>query len=115
MWSISKRVLERMVVVGLVLGVCWGCAHREKGESALQAADFGFFLGRIVAVNADLGFVIVDATNAFAIPEGERAEVRREQQLVGEVRFDRQRAGQFAAANVVRGDLQRGDEVYYRR
>ncbi len=87
----------------------------KKTPPAIQRADLGLYLGSVVAVNEDHGFVIVDASNAYAIPAGRKATLRREGGEVGEVEFAKERTGQFAAANITKGDARQGDEVYLPR
>jgi len=109
--------MRRLVLFTLLLPLLAACSNplKEKLESEVQRPDTGLFLGAVVAVNADHHFVIVDATNAYAIPAGGRAKLRRDNREVGEIEFEKERSGQFAAARIIKGEPAKGDEVYYYR
>lgn len=108
----GMRVLAFFMMI-LVAGCGSFGAKEEIAE--VQPLDTGIYLGTVAAINPDFQFVIVDATNAFAIPEGREAIVRRDNIKIGEVEFEKERTGQFAAARILEGDIQKGDEVYLDR
>jgi len=99
----------------IVLLTGCGTLMPQDEIAEVEPMDPGLFLGTVVAINPDFHFVIVDASNAFAIPEGQKAAVRRDTLEIGRVEFEKERTGQFAAARILEGELQKGDRIYLKR
>jgi hypothetical protein len=68
-------------------------------------------LGKIVLVNAGLRYVVIDVGVAGVPKVGERMQVFRGDERVGEVRISKESSGSDIAADIILGELQVGDQV----
>lgn len=81
----------------------------SEAESELPIEVHGAYVGEIVRVNAADRYVVVRCRR---LPrEGEEARVERGQWQKGRIRFTQPMRAPFATADIVRGEIDPGDQV----
>ena len=114
----------RVAAVGLVLGmITAGCADTGRTNTARPAArpqpsdmepapsQFGPGPARIVSVNPELRFVVIDFSSRVMPPVGTRLNVYRGDKNTGAVQITEPVRAQLATADIVQGDVRIGDEA----
>jgi len=122
--SLPSPAARRIAAVGfaaaaLVMG-CLGCAmtvpprataqpdnlHPEPSPSELETTA-----ARIVSLNSEQGFVVIDFASGVVPAVGTRVNVYRSGKQVGVVRITEPVRSQFATADILEGEVHVGDEV----
>jgi len=91
-----------------VLGVAWG-ASSETNETAAKPVLFEITIGRVLHVNTNYNYVILQC-GSLPSP-GEEAKVCRRDAVVGRVKISGSDRFPFVAADVIDGQPQEGDSV----
>ena len=100
-------------LLAAALGLAAGCGQSARpGEGPGESAPPPRYLGRVAAVNEELGYVIVEGRHLPAA--GDRAILLRDGAEAAVVRFTGRTRGTFAAADVTEGTPRIGDEVVRR-
>ena len=107
-----QAILPAGMVGVLLLGLS-GCASSGDPSRSSPAAgldgESGGAMGKVLFVNRDLQYVIVQGRNLPTNPE--KAKVYRDAFEVGTVQFDGSPQPPFAAADIETGEIKVGDRV----
>lgn len=111
----------------ILIGLCAGCSHlkpKHPHEAAgktkstqpapIAVVPVEFPSGKIVSVNAELRYVVVDFGVGRAPTANEHLDIYRQSQKVGELKISQQSRSNLFAADIVAGDARVGDEVKVR-
>jgi hypothetical protein len=109
---------------GLVLAAASvGCLGRGMTASSRPAtgpeprrmepapSQFGPAPAKIVSVNPELKFVVIDFSSRVMPPVGTRLSVHRGDKKIGEVRISEPVRARLATADIVEGEVHAGDEA----
>jgi hypothetical protein len=86
-------------------------ATRKGPPDGPRVTSIQMLSGRVVLVNQTLRYVVVDFGVGQLPAPGQRLEVWREGNKVGEVRISGQARAGNVAADILQGDARQGDEV----
>ena len=119
-----RRCLKASQVLGVIVIGCGviGCAHgpsparkaapNPKPDEAQGAPfQFGAAPARIVSINAQYRFVVVDFSSCSLPPLGTKLQVYRNERRVGAIQITEPVRAQFATADILEGDLRVGDQT----
>jgi len=107
----------------MLAAVVWGCssprakttsrapAPAKPGHVAAAASQVGPVPAKIVSVNPELKFVVIDFSTGTMPPIGTRLSVYRGEKEVGVVRVTEPARAQLATADIVEGEARVGDEA----
>ena len=120
-WRRRRKTLHLLGLMALGCGVI-GCAHGpSRAEKAApnpkpdetQVAPFQFSAApaRIVSINAQYRFVVINFSSRTLPSLGTKLPVYRDDQRVGMIQLTEPVRAQFATADILEGDLRAGDEV----
>ena len=119
----SPAVRRAIAVGGAAMVLVSGClgsgtiaparTATKPGNSGLKPspAQFGPAAAKIVSVNSDLGFVVVDFASRPMPTPGTRISVYRGDKRVGAVRITEPVHAPLATADIVDGEVRMGDEA----
>jgi hypothetical protein len=109
-------MFKRLLLLSSLLVSVPGCALFQGGkEEPAPTAETQNFLGSISMVNEDGRFVLVDF-GGFAAPQpGAEVEVRRDGETVATLKVGEEMRRPFAAADIVDGTPQTGDDVWSKK
>jgi hypothetical protein len=97
-----------MTLAVVVVGAAWGVAA-EPGESAAKPVLVELTIGRVLHVNTNYSYVILQC-GSLPSP-GEEAKVCRGNAVVARLKIDSSDRFPFVAADVIEGQPQEGDSV----
>jgi len=83
----------------------------EPGHVAPVPTQFGPAPAKIVSVNSELGFVVIDFSGRVMPPVGTRLSVYRGDKNIGAVRITEPVRAMLATADIVQGEVRVGDEA----
>ena len=109
----------------LALGICFilaGCSHTKPGDAKSGAvnksgpvvptsAPSNAVVGKVARVNTELRFVVVDFSLKPLPPIGNKMNIYRNGQKVGELKIAGPSDGGNIAADLILGQTQPGDTV----
>ncbi|HUJ10008.1 MAG TPA: hypothetical protein VL171_08280 [Verrucomicrobiae bacterium] len=123
----NKRFARRLSTMAacLVLGLAVaGCMAMDKTRSSSSAAiqpppsevkpapsQFGAGPAKIVSVNPELKFVVVDFSSRVMPPVGTRLNVYRGDKVAGTIQLTEPVRAQLATADILQGEVRVGDEA----
>ena len=119
----SPAVRHAIAVSGAAMVLVSGClgsgtiaparTAAKPGHPGLgpAPAQFGPAAAKIVSVNSDLGFVVVDFASRTMPTPGTRISVYRGDKRVGAVRITEPVHAPLATADIVDGEVRMGDEA----
>jgi len=114
-----RRVAAAGFAAALIMD-CLGCAMTAPVRATAQPdsrhlepppPDLGTAAAKIVSLNSEHGFVVIDFTPQMAPAVGTRVNVYRNGKQVGVVRITEPVRAQFATADITEGEAHVGDEV----
>ena len=106
----------RIIVCFLALLALSGCAHlfhkKKPAANSEEPQIHPTFVGTVTLVNENLKFVLIEGS-PFYLPEpGQALKCLSNGQETGIVTVSAERNRPFFSADIVKGDPQKGDEVY---
>jgi hypothetical protein len=116
--SFSSLEMRRVAVVGFAAAVLFtGCLGRmtaRPDESGVgpSPGQLGPPAARIVSLNSEHDFVVIDFTSRTIPAGGTTVSIYRNGKRVGAVRITEPVRAQFATADIVEGEVHVGDEVH---
>jgi hypothetical protein len=119
-FAASHRRLARNLVLGGILAAAvfaCGCrSSKSKGNAALPEGPITYrpldgSVGRVMSINERLRFVVLDYTLNTIPPAGTRLLLYRSTNLVGALKLTSWRSVYTAAADILEGAPQLGDEA----
>ena len=114
-----RRIAVVSVAAALFAG-CLGCTTMAPARATAQpdnrhreppSAELGTTVARVVSLNLEHGFVVIDFTSRMVPAVGMRVDVYRNGKWVGVVRITEPVRAQFATADIVEGEVHVGDEA----
>jgi hypothetical protein len=111
-------IARRIAAVGFAVAVLFaGCLGRtaprpEGSDVGPSAAQLGPPAARIVSVNLEHDFVVIDFTSRMMPAVGTRVNIYRNGKRVGAVRITEPVRAQFATADIMEGEVHVGDEAH---
>ncbi len=85
-------------------------ALNNKGSPAqVEPAQFGPAPAKITYVSTEYKFVVIDFVSRTMPPVGTRLDVYRDEKRVGTVQITEPVRARFATADILEGELRRGD------
>jgi hypothetical protein len=86
-------------------------AGQVSGPAVIESAEFAAAVPRIVAVNAEHRFVVIDYRSRSLPPIGAQLGVHRGGTRVGTLRVSEPSRSRLGTADILEGDPRVGDEV----
>ncbi len=83
----------------------------DNRDVDLSTPQLGPPAAKVVSLNREHGFVVIDYTSRTIPSLGTRVDVYRKDKPVGTVRITEPMRAQFATADIVEGEVRVGDEV----
>jgi hypothetical protein len=83
----------------------------EPGRVAPAPAQFGPAPAKIISVNPELRFVVIDFSSRVMPPAGTRLNVYRGDTQIGMVRVTEPTRAQLATADILQGEIHVGDDA----
>jgi hypothetical protein len=121
--AISRPWLRAACAGLAVVAIAIGCSSLDAtapARSSVQSepnpvaptpSQFGPAPAKIVSVNPELRFVVIDFSSRVMPPVGTRLQVYRGEKPIGVVRVTEPTRAQLATADIVEGDVRVGDEA----
>jgi hypothetical protein len=117
----SAGLFSRAIICTCLLLAVAGCAHQKQRQAAalhasgrpakVEPAQFGPAPAKITQLNTQHQFVVIDFGSRVMPAIGTRLDVYRENKRVGAVQLTEPVRARYATADILEGELQRGDEV----
>lgn len=116
----SLRAAFACLVLAVIVAGCLGrgpttpsrpAVEPESRRMAPAPSQFGPAPAKIVSVNPELGFVVVDFSARVMPPVGTRLNVYRGDKNIGAVRITEPVRSRLATADIVQGEVRVGDEA----
>jgi hypothetical protein len=110
--------MRRIVIAGFAAAVlftgCLGSTTPGPDESGVgpSPAQLGPPAARIVSLNSEHDFVVIDYTSHMIPDVGTTVSLYRNGKRVGAVRITEPVQAQFATADIVEGEVHVGDEAH---
>src|SRR5688572_6178531 len=113
----------RVILLGLTVGlfVANGCASRkdaagENGDANASRSTpiirpINVLSGKVVMVNPALRYVVIDFSVGSVPQVDQHLAAYRKGQKVGIVKISAQAKGSTVAADIIQGDVEKGDEI----
>jgi hypothetical protein len=112
-----SSAIRRIVIMGLGVAMfftgCLGSTTSRPNESVVGSSptQLGPPAARIVSLNPEHDFVVIDFTSQMIPEVGTTVSIYRNGKRVGAVRITEPVRAQFATADIVEGEVHVGDEV----
>ena len=116
--SFPSPVVRRVALAGFAAAVLFaGCqgltmSRPDNLDAGPSAAQLGPPAARIVSLNTEHDFVVIDFTSRMMPAVGTRVNIYRNGKRVGAVRITEPVRAQFATADILEGEVHVGDEVH---
>jgi hypothetical protein len=116
----SLRTDFACLVLAVIVAGCVGRGPTTPSRPVVEpqprrmepaASQFGPAPAKVVSVNPDLGFVVVDFSSRVMPPVGTRLNVYRADKNTGAVRITEPVRSRLATADIVQGEVHVGDEA----
>jgi hypothetical protein len=113
----SSPAMRRIAMVGFAAAVlftgCLGGTALRPDESGVgpSPAQLGPPAARIVSLNSEHDFVVIDFTSQMIPEVGTTVSIYRNGKRVGAVRITEPVRAQFATADIMEGEVHVGDEA----
>ncbi|MCH7227722.1 hypothetical protein [Haloferula sp. A504] len=90
------------------------CGWFSEEEEEVEEPSGPQLVGRVAAVHADHGFVLVQGFNDLKLGVGLLLTTQGEGDRVGSLMVTGERSGRYSAADIKAGDIEVGDAVFAR-
>ena len=119
-FSSSLRGEVACLVLAAITGGCLGRGTKaptrpavgsEPDRVAFAPSQFGPAPAKVISVDSDLGFVVIDFSSRVMPPAGTRLNVYRDGKNIGAVRITEPVRSRLATADIIEGDMRAGDEA----
>ena len=116
----SLRAAFACLVLAVIVAGCLGRGPTTPSRPVVEPqprrmepapSQFGPAPAKIVSVNPELGFVVVDFSSRVMPPVGTRLNVYRGDKNIGAVRITEPVRARLATADIVEGEVHVGDEA----
>jgi hypothetical protein len=108
----TSKIASRAFLLALGLALC-GCTTIKKAEEEDKPkATPPKLVGRIASVPPERKFVLIQSYGPWDIAIGSILTTRGEEDRTANLIFTGEKLGQFAAADIQSGTVERGDAVY---
>ena len=108
---INQRIIGCVFALLTVSG-CAHFSHKKKASNAAETAVHPTYVGTVTLVNEDLKFVLVEGSPFYMPDPGQALKCFSNGQETGIVAVSAERHRPFFSADIVKGEPQKGDEVY---
>jgi hypothetical protein len=111
--SAMRRIIIASFTAAVLFTGCLGSTTPRLGESNVgpSPAQLGPAPARIVSLNSEHDFVVIDYTSQMIPDTGTTVNIYRNGKRVGAVRITEPMRAQFATADIVEGEVHVGDEA----
>ncbi len=111
----QKSAIRVALAASLMALVLCGCATRRNAEEEDKPKpNPPKLVGRIASIPPDRKFVLIQSYAPWDMPIGTILTTRGEADRTANLLFTGEKLGQFAAADIQSGTVERGDAVYSR-
>lgn len=98
-------------VLCFALGVV-SCATVDQADEDEATPKGPKLVGIVASIPRSRSFVLIQSYGAWTVPPGSVITTRGEDERTANLRFTGEKLGQFAAADIQAGDVEKGDAVY---